>query len=175
VKRSHEAVRRWVHRLAGRAQQLILLERARTAIVDETAVKVGGRRAWLWVAIEPECRAALALMLTWTRNALAAYSLLRDLRERGVRRVITDGAGWYKLAAGWAGVGHSVVRGGVRSYVERFICAVKDRLRGFDCYFSSPRRLLASALRLVYAWAGFYNYARVHLSLGEPPHPAPAS
>ena len=130
IRRSHEAVRRWVHRLAHRAQELILAERAQTAIVDETAVNVGGRRAWLWVAIEPERRAVLALALTWTRNSLAAYSLLASLRRRGVRHVITDGAGWYALAARWAGVGHSVVRGGVRSYVERFICAVKDRLWG---------------------------------------------
>jgi len=31
--------------------------------------------------------------------------------------------------------------------------------------------LLDSALRLLYAWAGFYNYARFHLSFGKPPRP----
>ena len=74
VKRSHEAVRRWVHRLARRAQELVLLERARVTVVDETAVNVGGRRAWLWVAIEPKRRAVLAMTLTWTRNAFIACS-----------------------------------------------------------------------------------------------------
>jgi len=29
--------------------------------------------------------------------------------------------------------------------------SVKDRLRGFDCYFPSPKRLVDSALKLVYA------------------------
>ena len=175
VSRSHEAVRRWVHRLAEVARRLVLRERARVAVVDETAVNVGGRTAWLWLAIEPERRAVLAVMLTRARNALVAYSLLRDLRRRGVRHVITDAAPWYALAAEWARLYHSVVRGGVRNYVERFAGAVKDRLRGFDCYFPSPRRLLESALRLVYAWAGFYNYARVHLSFGEPPRPLPGA
>ncbi|RLE97496.1 MAG: hypothetical protein DRJ63_09090, partial [Thermoprotei archaeon] len=52
---------------------------------------------------------------------------------------------------------------------------VKDRLRGFDAYFPSPRKLLDSALRLVYAWACFYNYARVQLSFSEPPRPRPGS
>jgi len=61
------------------------------------------------------------------------------------------------------------VRGGVHSYVERFIGVVKDRLRGFDCYFPSPKKLLDSALRLVYAWVGFYNYVGFHLSFGRPP------
>ena len=115
----------------------------------------------------------LALGLSETRNILVAYSFLYLLRRRGLKRVITDGAKWYPLAARWARLRHEVVHGGVRSYVERFICAVKDRLRGFDVYFPSPRRLFASALRLIYAWAGFYNYARVHLSFGEPPRPLP--
>ena len=173
ISRSHEAVRRWIHRLASRAQQLILREHARAAIVDETAVNVGGKQVWLWLAIEPERRAVLAVMLTPTRNAFIAYSLFRDLRWRGVGHVVTDGARWYALAAEWARLRHSVVRGGVRSYVERFAGAVKDGLRGFDCYFPSLRRLPGSAPRLVYAWAGFYSYARVHLSFGEPPRPLP--
>jgi len=89
------------------------------------------------------------------------------LRNRRVRHVITDGASWYRLAARWTRLKHSVVRGGVRSYVERFIETIKDRLRGFDCYFPSPKKLLDSALRLVYAWVGFYNYAGFHLSFGK--------
>jgi len=89
--RSHEAVRRWVHRFAGRAEKLVMNEKANTAIVDETAVNVAGRNVWLWIAIEPEHRAVLALMLIETRNIFAAYSLFTSLRHRGVRHVITDG------------------------------------------------------------------------------------
>ena len=83
--RSHEAVRRWVHKFVGRAEKLVMSERADTAIVDETAVNVAGRHVWLWIAIEPEHRAVLALMLTETRNIFAAYSLFACLRHRGVR------------------------------------------------------------------------------------------
>ncbi len=125
----------------------MLMERARVAVVDETAVNVGGRTAWL--AVEPERRAVLAMMLTRARNALVAYSLLADLRRRGVRHVITDAAPWYALAARWARLHHGVVRGGVRSYVERFARAVKDL--GASTALPSPRRLLESALRLAYA------------------------
>ena len=149
--RSHEAVRQWVHRLAGRAEELILDEKADTAIVDETAVNVAGRQIWLWIAIEPEHRAVLALVLIEARNIFAAYSLFTSLRHRGVRHVITDGASWYRIAAGWTGLRHSVVHGGMRNYVERLIEMIKDRLRGFDCYFPSPKKLLDSALRLLYA------------------------
>ena len=105
---------------------------------------------WLWVAVEPERRTLIALYLSETRNILIAYSFLSMLKKRGVKHVITDGAKWYPIAARWARLKHSIVCG-VRSYVERFICMVKDRLRGFDAYFPSPRKLLDSALRLVYA------------------------
>jgi len=98
--RSHEAVRQWVHRLAGRAEELVMNEKADTAIVDETAVNVAGRNVWLWIAIEPGHRAVLALMLTEARNALVTYSLFTSLRHRGVRHVITDGASWYRIATG---------------------------------------------------------------------------
>ena len=104
---------------------------------------------------------------------MVALSFLYELKRRSVKYVLTDGASWYPDAARWARLEHKVVHGGVRNYVERFICAVKDRLRGFDAYFPSPRRLLRSALTLLYAWACFYNYAREHMSFGEPPRPMP--
>ncbi len=108
------------------ADELILSERTDTAIVDETAVNVAGRQVWLWLAIEPEHRAVLALMLTETRNVLVAHSLFTSLRHRGVRHIITDNAPWYRLAAG-QGLWHSVVYS-LRSYVERFIETIKDML-----------------------------------------------
>ncbi len=117
-----------MHRFADRAGNLILNEKADTTIVDETAVNVAGRQVWLWLAIEPEHRAVLAVMLTEARNALITYSLFMDLSHRGIRHIITDNVSWYRLAAGWTRLRHSVVRGGMRSYVERFIEAVKDRL-----------------------------------------------
>ena len=160
VKRSREAVRKWVHRFGELAIRYISRETASVAIVDETAVNVGGRLVWLWVAVEPERRTLIALHLSETRNILVAYSFLSALRRRGVKRVITDGANWYPVATRWARLEHSVVRGGVRNYIECFICTVKDRLRAVDVYFPSPRRLLKSVLRFIYAWACFYNYAR---------------
>ena len=90
--RSHEVVRRWVHRLAGRAEELILDEKADIAMVDETAANVVSRQVRLWIAIEPGHRTVLALMLTETRNIFVAHSLFTSLRHRGVRHVITDGA-----------------------------------------------------------------------------------
>ena len=103
--RSHEAVRRWVHRFAGRAEKLVMNEKANTAIVDETFVNVAGRQIWLWIAIEPGHRAVLALMLIEARNIFAAHSLFTSLRHRGVRHVITDGRHGIGLQSDGRGLG----------------------------------------------------------------------
>ncbi len=79
--KSHETVKQWVHRSADRAGNLILNEKADTTIVDETAVNVAGRQVWLWLAIEPEHRAVLALMLTEARNTLITYSQAYVIEE----------------------------------------------------------------------------------------------
>ena len=44
VKRSREAVRKWVHKFSKLAIEHISREKADIALVDETAVNVGGRR-----------------------------------------------------------------------------------------------------------------------------------
>jgi len=125
--------------------------------VDETAVNIAGRQVWLWIATESGHRIVLASMLTEARNVLVAYNLFACLRCHRIRHIITDSAPWYRLAAGWTRFRHSIMHEGMHSYVERFIEAVKDRLRGFDCYFPSPKKLLDSAPHLLYAWVGFYN------------------
>jgi len=72
-----------VHRFADRAGNLILREKADIAIVDETAVNVGGRQVWLWIAIEPEHRAVLAVTVTETRNVLVAYAYSKACATAG--------------------------------------------------------------------------------------------
>ncbi|RLE58259.1 MAG: hypothetical protein DRJ35_08220 [Thermoprotei archaeon] len=158
-----------MHRIESKAEKLVPSELVDTAMVDETAVNVASRQLWLWLTIELGHKAVLALMLTEARNVLIAYNLFACLRRHGVRHIITDGAPWYRLVAGWTRLRHSVVRGSMRSYIECFIEAVKDRLRGFDCYFPSPKKLLDSTLHLLYAWVGFYNYARVYLNFKRLP------
>ncbi|OYT31349.1 MAG: hypothetical protein B6U94_03325 [Thermofilum sp. ex4484_79] len=160
-----------MHRFEGRAEKLVLSELVGIVMVDETAVNFSSRQLWLWLTIELEHKAVLALMLTEARNVLIAYSLFTCLRRHEVRHIITGNVSWYRIAAGWTRLRHSVVRGGMRSYIERFIETIKDRFRGFDCYFPSPKKMLSSALQLIYAWAYFYNYTRVHLSFRRPPKP----
>ena len=88
--------------------------------------------------IGPKNRAIVSIHISRDRSGLTAYSFLINLRRRhGARLIITDGGLWYALAARWARLSHTVIVGGDRSYVERFIESLKDKLRGFDTYFQS--------------------------------------
>ena len=176
VRRSHEAIRKWIHRFASYAYEWLRSMHARKVVVDETAINIGGRRYWLWSALEPENRAVVSIHISMDRSGFTAYSFLLNLRRRhGVRLIITDGGPWYVLAARWARLSHTVIVGGDRSYVERFIESLKDRLRGFDTYFPEFKYPPSSAYRLISAWIGYYNFARIHMTLGRPPKPLPGS
>lgn len=62
-ERSHEAVRQWLHRFSNLVEALHTGP-ARVAVVDETAVRVAGEQAWLWIAMDPKSRRLLAVRLT---------------------------------------------------------------------------------------------------------------
>lgn len=174
VRRSHEAIRKWIHRFASYACEWLRSMHARKVVVDEMAINIGGRRYWLWIALKPENRAVVSIHISMDRSGFTAYSFLLNLRRRhGVRLIITDGGPWYVLAARWARLSHTVIVGGDRSYVERFIESLKDRLRGFDTYFPEFKYPPSSAYRLISAWIGYYNFARIHMTLSRPPNPLP--
>jgi transposase-like protein len=172
IRRSYEAVRQWVQRFGASSKGYFETGNAKVAVIDETKIKIGGQWYWLWIAIEPYRRKVLAMALTQTRNGLIARSLLKDLRRRyGRVSIITDGGGWYPWAARTLEMEHEVMSGGIRSYVERLIETVKDRIRVFDKYFpyrcGNPSHV-SNFLRL---FVLYYNHARIHQTLGEPPDP----
>ena len=61
-------------------------------VVDETLVNFAGQRVYLWVALT-ESRALTADMSVG-RSWGEAHEFLRELRRRGVRKVITDRGRW---------------------------------------------------------------------------------
>ncbi|MGC9203328.1 MAG: hypothetical protein ACP5HX_11760, partial [Thermoproteota archaeon] len=48
-------------------------------LVDETAVNVAGKQAWVWVAYEPYEKKILGFWLSRTRNSYEAELFLRSL------------------------------------------------------------------------------------------------
>jgi len=68
--------------------------------LDEMVVKIGGRRMYLWRAVDDEGE-VLDMLVQKRRNAFAAYKLLRKpLRNQGMQpqSVTTDKLGSYRVA-----------------------------------------------------------------------------
>lgn len=138
-------------------------------VVDETKIRVEGDWIWIFAAIDPENREIVNLLVTKYRESMDALIFLKRCLERceGKPVLITDGGPWYPWAAERLGLEHRVVSGGERNYIERWFETLKDRIRGFDCYFPTekPERVMnfCEAFRL------FYNQCRHHQSMKGPP------
>jgi putative transposase len=172
VRRSHEAVRQWVQRFGASMKGYFEAGEADVAVIDETKIKIGNQWYWLWAAIEPHRRKVLSMALTQTRNGLIARSLLKDLKRRyGRLKIITDGAGWYPWAARTLEMEHEDMSGGIRNYVERLIETIKDRIRVFDKYFPCRCGNPSHVTNFLRLFVLYYNHARIHQTLGEPPDP----
>jgi transposase-like protein len=90
VPRSHEAVRQWYER----ARHLFQVEsRSRRAIaVDETKVKIQGRRMYVWAVIDVDTWEILAAWVSQGRSSFEALRFLRRVLEacEGVPMVYVD-------------------------------------------------------------------------------------
>jgi putative transposase len=68
--------------------------------LDEMVVKIGGRRMWMWRAVDDESE-VLDVLVQKRRNKAAALKLLRKLlKHQGGRpeKIVTDGLASYKAA-----------------------------------------------------------------------------
>ena len=41
--------------------------------IDETEINVGGKKAWLWVAYEPQLKAFLSFYISWHQYSLMLF------------------------------------------------------------------------------------------------------
>lgn len=100
---SRETVRYWVIKFGPRIAANLRRRRWPPAgrwHLDEMVVKIGGRRMWLWRAVDDEGE-VLDMLVQVRRNAKAALKLLRRLmKNTGVRpeTVTTDGLASYRQA-----------------------------------------------------------------------------
>lgn len=84
--------------------------------LDEMVVRVGGRRMWLWRAVDDEGE-VLDMLVQRRRNAAAAMKLLRKLLKRqGIHpdTVTTDKLGSYRVAMRQLGIKDRHRAGGMR-------------------------------------------------------------
>jgi len=173
---SYPTIHRWIRRMI---KKMIAHEREHSLNVgkrwhiDETGIKIDGRPAYLWNALDAKTKILLASEVTYGRAADDAEMVIREAL-RNARdgldeiEVVTDGLKSYGVAltkdygcrimhtprARFTGPNDNNV-------VERVNGTLKTRIRGF-------RRLdnLPSSAQLFHGFKSYYNSRRPHSALG---------
>ena len=173
VVRSHEAIRQWVERLAPICDRFEFDRTlVRSIFVDETMIRIRGRRAWVWVAFEPGLRVFLAFRITYNQSVPDAYLFLKELRSRYGRKPIwTDEGVWYPDACRWARLEHRVYGTELKNQIERMNQALKDRLECFDDLFPCVKEECdrEHVRNWISVFRFFHNHVRVNGTIGRPP------
>src|ERR671912_3071963 len=101
---SYETVRRWALKFGPAYARNLRRTRPRPSTqwhLDEMAVVIGGKRLWLWRAVDSEGE-VLDVLVQPRRDKAAALRLMRKLLRRhgaGPEALVTDGLGSYAAAA----------------------------------------------------------------------------
>ena len=103
IEASYETIRCWTLKFGQSFAQNLRRSRAKPTgrwHLDEMVVKIGGKRMWLWRAVDDEGE-VLDMLVQKRRNTTAALRLLRKLlRNHGVHpeMIVTDGLASYRSA-----------------------------------------------------------------------------
>ena len=156
---SREAIRCWVNKFGPLIAANLRRRRGPPTgrwHLDEMVCKIGGRRMWLWRAVDDEGE-VMDLLVQTRRNTAAAMKLFRKLlKNQGVHpeTVTTDGLGSYRAALRKLGILDRHRPGGMRqnNRAENSHLIIRRRERKQQKFKSQ-----GSAQRFLSAHAAIYN------------------
>jgi len=157
---SHESVRKWALKIAPLLPKPTKKHRQIVAI-DETEIKIAGKWAYLWTAVDFATKEVLATMISWTRNILLArafaFQMLKACKNKPF--VAVDGGVWFPSALTRLGFKWKRVEGGVRNCVEQWYAIFKRRTKVFNNHFPVWKVGIEFHVvgRFVDAFVGLYN------------------
>jgi len=153
VERSRTAIHNWV-------QKADLQPTSDTVpnqiAVDETVIRVDGKRCWLYAAINPATNEFLHVRLfqtLTTQLALLFFCELREKQQVEQATFLVDGAQHLQTALTRLGLRFQHVRHGNRNSVERVFREVKRRTSSFaDAFRNAKLETAESWLQAVAVW-----------------------
>ncbi len=175
-KPSASTIYRWVVRFSKQAAESTnkyIPNVGNVWVADETMLKIGGKKIWLYDIIDEKTRFLLATHMALSRRIVDAETLMKKAMERAggqiPRFVLTDHNNSYPDGIEFAfenRVRHIPVKGITAevntNLIERFHSTLKSRekvARGLK----KPQ----SAKRILEGWLVFYNFFRPHESLND--------
>jgi len=166
ITRSRTAIWKWIQKFSSIIKGRLADDLPKTIIVDETTLQVKDMNLWFWYALDPNTRKIVYYKITWNRTSSTCKRFFQDLEKQYGKQpelVITDGGKWYNILQRMK-IPHTVVSGGIRSYVE----TVKDRTRLFDNYFPSQYVWVAGHVkRWMDIFLFYYNWIRSHMTFND--------
>ena len=155
---SHESVRKYYHRLKYILKQPRKKERKLIA-VDETIVKVGERRVFVWAAIDVETKECLAIWVSMARHQFIVSEFIRMVLRycKNRPKFIVDRGIWYKNAFKRLGFSYENETFGKRNCVEQFFSILKSRTKRFNNRFPKNKVQFRSTQSWLRSFALLYN------------------
>jgi len=164
---------RWVIKYSKKAERILNNIQVKTSwrwVIDETVIKVGGGKYWLWDVLNVKDRFLLASHLTVTRTMRSAVAVLYEAKGRTIgipKQIVSDGMMAYPDAIErvfGADSEHIRAKGLTAeintNLIERFQGTVKERtkvMRGL--------KTIESAKIISEGFIIHYNFLRPHMTL----------
>jgi len=155
---SHESVRKYYHKIKYILKEPKKKERKFIA-VDETIIKVGDRRVYVWAAIDVETKECLAIWVSMTRHQFAVSEFIKMVLKycKNKPTFIVDRGSWYKSAFRRLGLSYENETFGRRNAVEQFFSILKSRTERFFNRFPKNKIKFRSTLSWLRSFALLYN------------------
>jgi len=148
---SYETIRRWILKFGPAIAAKVKSRRVQpsgTWHLDEVFVRIGGKRTYLWRAVDDEGE-VLEVLVQSRRNKRAALKIMRKLlKKQGYvpDEIVTDKLGSYSAALRELGLSHLHVTGGRlnnRAEVSHQLTRRRERRMGRFKSFGSMQRFLS--------------------------------
>ena len=154
---SHESVRKYYHRIKYILKQPRKKERKLIA-VDETIIRVGNRKVFVWAAIDVETKECLGIWVSMARHQFLVSEFIRMvLKYKNKPTFIVDNGVWYKNAFERMGFTYENETFGRRNVVEQFFSILKSRTKRFYNRFPKNKVQFKSTLSWLKSFALLHN------------------
>ncbi len=172
---SESTVYRWIIHYTQKALEVLEPLKPNVSdvwVIDETVLKIAGRKVWFWDVLDEDTRFLLASHLSETRTMGDVMIVMRRAKERAGKIphfIVSDALGVYPdgIERIFGADSHHIQMKGITSeintnLIERFHGTLKDRtkvLRGF--------KTLDTAELILSGFLCHYNFFRPHMTLSN--------